>query len=38
MERKVHSTFIDNIWCAGLADMQLTRKFNKGFRFFIMCN
>ena len=22
-KRKVHSTFIDNIWCADLADMQL---------------
>ena len=28
--RKVHSTFIDNIWCADLADMQLISKFNKG--------
>ena len=24
-----------NIWCADLADMQLIRKFNKGFRFFL---
>ena len=26
--RKVHSTFIDNIWCTDLADMQLISKFN----------
>ena len=32
-KRKVHSPFIDNIWGANLADMQLTSKFNKGFRF-----
>ena len=25
--------FIDNIWGADLADMQLISKFNKGFRF-----
>ena len=30
---KVHSTFIDNIWGADLADMQVTIKFNKRFRF-----
>ena len=29
---KVHSPFIDNIWVADLADMQLISKFNKGFR------
>ena len=34
-ERKVHSPFIDNIWGADLADMQLIRKFNKGFRFLL---
>ena len=34
--RKVHSSFIDNIWGAALADMQLIIKFNKGFSF-IMC-
>ena len=28
--RKVHSPFIDNIWGADLADMQLISKFNKG--------
>ena len=32
-KRKVHSTFISNIWDADLADMQLISKFNKGFRF-----
>ena len=30
-KRKVHSPFIDNIWGADLADMQLINKF-KGFR------
>ena len=29
--RKVQSPFIDNIWSADLADMQLISKFNKGF-------
>ena len=32
-ERKVHSSFIDNICGADLADMQLISKFDKGFRF-----
>ena len=36
-KRKVHSSFIDNIWDADLADMQLINRFNKGIRFFIMC-
>ena len=31
--RKVHSPFIDNIWVADLADLQLISKFDKGFRF-----
>ena len=31
--RKVYSLFKDNIWGADLADMQLIKKFNKGFRF-----
>ena len=31
--RKVHSSSIDNIWGADLADIQLISKFNKGFRF-----
>ena len=30
-KRKLQSSFIDNIWCADLADMQLRSKFNKGF-------
>ena len=34
-KRKVHSTFINNIWGADLADMQLISKFNKGFRFLL---
>ena len=32
-KRKVHSPFIDNVWGADLADMQLISKFNKGIRF-----
>ena len=32
-KRKVYSGFKDNIWGAGLADMQLMSKFNKRFRF-----
>ena len=32
---KVHSHFIDNIWGADLADMQLISKFNKGIRFLL---
>ena len=35
-KRKVHSSFIDNIWGADLADMQLISKFNKGIHF-ILC-
>ena len=31
-KRKVQSPFIDNIWSADLADMQLITKFNKEFR------
>ena len=34
-KRKVYSGFKDNIWGADLADMQLIRKFNKGFRFLL---
>ena len=30
---KVQSPFIDNIWGADLADMELISKYNKGFRF-----
>ena len=29
-KRKVYSSFIDNIWGADLADIQLVRKLNKG--------
>ena len=32
---KVHSHFIDNIWGADLADMQLISKFNKGICFLL---
>ena len=32
---KVHSPFIDNIWYADLADMQLISKSNKGFSFLL---
>ena len=32
-ERKVHSSFIDNIWGTNLVHLQLISKFNKGFRF-----
>ena len=35
-KRKVHSSFIDNIQGADLADMQLISKFNKGF-LFLLC-
>ena len=34
-KRKVHSSFIANIWGADLVDMQLMRKFNKAFRFLL---
>ena len=34
-KRKAHSTFIDNICGADLADMQLISKCNKGFRFLL---
>ena len=34
-ERKVYSSFKDNIWGADLADMQSTIKFNNGFRFLL---
>ena len=33
--REVQSTFIDNIWGADPADMQLRCKFNKGFTFLL---
>ena len=34
-KRKVDPPFPENIWGADLADMQLIRKFNKGFRFLL---
>ena len=34
-KRKVHSSFIDTIWGADLADKQLMSKFNKRFRFLL---
>ena len=34
-KRKAHSPFIDNIWGADLADMQLSSKLNKGIRFLL---
>ena len=34
-KRKVYLIFIDNIWGADLADMQLISKFNKGIRFLL---
>ena len=35
-ERKVYSTFKDNIWGVDLADMQLLlSKYNKGIRFLL---
>ena len=34
-KRKMYSSFRDNIWDEDLADMQLLRKFNKGFRFLL---
>ena len=33
--RKEHSSFIDNIGGAEIADMQLTSKFKKRFRFLL---
>ena len=34
-KRKVHSPFVDNMLGAGLAEMQLIRKFNKVIRFLL---
>ena len=34
-KRKLNSTFIDNIWGADLAGMQLIIKIDKGFRFLL---
>ena len=35
IKRKVQSPFLDNVWGADLADMQLISKFNKGIRFLL---
>ena len=32
---RVHTPFIDNIWGADLADIDLISKFNKGIRFLL---
>ena len=34
-KRKVNSSFIDNIWGADLADMQLISKIDKGLHFLL---
>ena len=34
-KRKVQPPFIENIWGADLADMQLISKFNKGIKFLL---
>ena len=34
-ERKVYSSFKDNIWGVDLADMQLLSKFNKGIKYLL---
>ena len=36
-KRKVHSSVIDNIWGADLANMWLINKFIKEVCFFVMC-
>ena len=35
-KRKVYSSFMNNILGVDLADMQLIKKFNKGFRFYCL--
>ena len=32
----MRSSFVDNIWGADLADMELISNFNKGFRFLLL--
>ena len=34
-KRKVYSSFIDNIQSAGVANIELINKFNKGFSFLL---
>ena len=33
-KRKIQPSYVDNIWVAGLTDMQLISKFKKGIRFY----
>ena len=33
---KIQYTYLSNIWCADLADMQLISKYNKGIRFLLL--
>ena len=35
MKKKVYSTFKDNIWGTGLADMSLISKLNKGIKYLL---
>ena len=35
INRKLQSTFIDNIWGADLVDMELMSKYNKGICFLL---
>ena len=34
-EKKIHSTFIDNIWGADLEDIQLINKFIEGLKLLL---
>ena len=34
-KRKVHSSFIDNVWGVDLADVELISKFNEGIFFLL---
>ena len=34
-KRKEHSPFVENIWVADIADMQLVSKVSKGFKFLL---
>ena len=36
-KRRVYSSFKDNLWGVGLADMQLISKYNKGIRY-LLCS
>ena len=33
---KVHSLFVENIWAAGLTNMQPLTKFNKGICYYVL--